>query len=261
MRSQIELFIKTGVKNRVRLISMSDISERFLQRFNNTNVSKEKIMHALLGLHGFTGCDTVSSFSGKGKIKALKLFSSQTDYVETFYELGMSWNIEDDNLLRLERFVCDLYSSKLDGVNLLRYKMYCANQGKIDAKNLPPCFDSLKHHSMRANYQVAVWRRCLDAIPDIPSPDGNGWSTNEDNVISIFWNELKPAPEEVLQLLSCECSRKCLSKSCVCLDNGFNCTNACRLKSCSNMIEDNEISFIDNEMCTYSDSETDEEFM
>ena len=146
MQSQInaELFTKTGVKNRVRLISMSSISERFFQRFNNSNVSKDKLMHAILGLHGFTGSDTVSSFSGKGKIKALKLFSNQIDYVETFHELGRTWNIEDDNLLKLERFVCDLYDSKLDAVNLLRYKKYCANQGKIDAKNLPPCFDSLK---------------------------------------------------------------------------------------------------------------------
>ena len=54
MQSQInaELFIKIGV--RVRLISMSGISERFLQRFNNSNISREKLMHAILGLHGFT---------------------------------------------------------------------------------------------------------------------------------------------------------------------------------------------------------------
>ena len=64
MQSQInaELFIKTGVKNRVRLVSMSSINERFFQRFNNSNVSKDKLMHAILGLHGFTGCDAVSSF-------------------------------------------------------------------------------------------------------------------------------------------------------------------------------------------------------
>ena len=99
--------------------------------------------------------------------------------METFHELGRSWDIEDDDLLRLERFVCELYGSKLDGVNLLRHKKYCANQGKIDAKNLPLCFDSLKYHSMRANYQVAVWCRCLDTIPDIPSPDGNGWSIKQ----------------------------------------------------------------------------------
>ena len=33
---------------------------------------------ALLGMHAFTGCDTVSAFAGRGKIGALKLLTSLT---------------------------------------------------------------------------------------------------------------------------------------------------------------------------------------
>ena len=33
---------------------------------------------ALLGMHAFTGCDTVSAFSGQGKLKALKLLLLNT---------------------------------------------------------------------------------------------------------------------------------------------------------------------------------------
>ena len=31
------------------------------------------VSNALLGLHAYKGCDTVSAFSGKGKVKPLKL--------------------------------------------------------------------------------------------------------------------------------------------------------------------------------------------
>ena len=33
------------------------------------------VCRALVGVHAYTGCDTVSAFAGKGKAKALKLLS------------------------------------------------------------------------------------------------------------------------------------------------------------------------------------------
>ena len=33
-----------------------------------------------------------------------------------------------------------------------------------------------KNHCRRANYQCAIWKRSLDASPDVPDPVGNGWS-------------------------------------------------------------------------------------
>ena len=42
---------------------------------------------ALIGMHAFTGCDTVSDFAGKGKAKALKMLTHSKDYQDTFMEL------------------------------------------------------------------------------------------------------------------------------------------------------------------------------
>ena len=39
------------------------------------------------------------------EISALKLFSSQIDYIETFHEFGRSWDMEDEHFQKLE----DLY--------------------------------------------------------------------------------------------------------------------------------------------------------
>ena len=44
----------------------------------------------------------------------------------------------------------------------------------------------------------------------------------------------QPAPEAVLDLLACNCKRKCSLPKCVCLSNGLKCTDMCRLPDCEN---------------------------
>ena len=53
------------------------------------------VSDALLGMHAFTGCDTVSAFAGRGKMGALKLLKSDKAYQEAFSELGHSWHVSD----------------------------------------------------------------------------------------------------------------------------------------------------------------------
>ena len=42
------------------------------------------VCKALIGMHAYTGCDTVSAFAGKGKAKALKLLTKSKLYQDTF---------------------------------------------------------------------------------------------------------------------------------------------------------------------------------
>ena len=65
-----KLFMKTGVKNKARIISLEGIRESLQARYGVENT--DKASKALLGLHGFTGCDTISSFAGKGKVQPVK---------------------------------------------------------------------------------------------------------------------------------------------------------------------------------------------
>ena len=56
---------------------------------------------------------------------------------------------------------------------------------------------------------------------------------------AIKWMTGFPAPDVVLELISCKCTRHCRPSDCTCLLNGLKCTTSCRLANCSNM-EDEE---------------------
>lgn len=134
--------------------------------------------------------------------------------------------------------------------------MFRAKTGDISSGQLPPCSDALRQHTNRANYQAAIWRRSLECSPQIPSPtDGHGWIAKEGQLLGICWLMGAPAPEVVLGLMSCKCSRLC-EKDCPCVMNGLRCTPAYKLQDCTNM-EDDEDGPNDTDD---SDGESDEDY-
>ena len=135
-------------------------------------------------------------------------------------------------------------------------RLFCAKQGKVDSNQLPPCADCLKMHSLRANYQAAIWRRSLQSCPQVPSPVGHGW-VEEDGNLSIKWMSGEPAPAVLLEFLSCSCARSCKVPTCTCLANGLKCTDMCRLRDCNNRAKEDEI--IDDECSNDVEDDDDEE--
>ena len=115
-----------------------------------------------------------------------------------------------------------------------RYQLYSQANDKIDAKCIPPCQDALKHHLRRTNYQSAIWNRSLEQYPMILNPVGVGWERGNDGKLEIKWTSLLPAPEEILDLLSCDCRRECKMETCICLKNNLNCADACHSFICDN---------------------------
>ena len=228
------LFILTGTKTNVRIISIDKVkrSLQIVYNMGDINVAAK----SLVALHAFSGCDTVSAFSGKGKVKPLKLLMKNNNYIDTFAQIGTVPTLSDVHLKELEKFVCDLYGRKDGDTNTVRYKIYSSRQGKLEAKSIPPCHDSLKFHAYRATYQAFIWRNCLVAKPDVPSPVGFGWELDEEQNLSIKWNSLKPAPDEILELMYCSCSRRC-GEFCPCVQNGLPCTDACVKQDCENFVD------------------------
>ena len=47
---------------------------------------------------------------------------------------------------------------------------------------------------------------------------------------------MKPAPDEVLQLMFCTCPRKCIPDGCPCVDNSLQCMDACVKQDCGNYL-------------------------
>lgn len=193
--------------------------------------------YALLGMHAFNGCDTVSAFAGRGKVGALKQMKSQEDCREAFLELGRLWAVSDELFEKLQATTFKMYvpSTSTAEVNTLRYQLFCVRRGKVESSQLPPCKDCLLMHAIRANYQAVIWRlRSLQTMPAVPSPEEHGWNTDEDGQLTIQWMRGTPAPDAVLQLLSCKCTRSCKLPDCTCLANSLSCTNLCKLQTCTN---------------------------
>jgi len=57
-------------------------------------------------LHAFTGCDTVSSFSGKGKSKAVKLLLKESAYIDLFSSFGNKPSLSESQHQERSATVC-----------------------------------------------------------------------------------------------------------------------------------------------------------
>ena len=155
------------------------------------------LCQALLGIHAFTGCDTVSAFSGKGKAKPFKLMAKKKEYVKLFSRLGETPDVTEDIHENIQKFVCDMHGRCEDSsTDYVRYKLCTAKQGQAEAKSLPPCSDSLSLHTMRTAYQIYVWRSCLKNRQNLPHPVNFGWKEDDDGNLEMRWNTVLPAPEE-----------------------------------------------------------------
>ena len=161
------VYLKSGTKTRIEFLDVGKAATGLGQ-----NVTK-----ALIGMHAYTGCDTVSAFAGRGKLRALKLLIDSRQFQNMFANLGEHWELSDELFEKLQSFTCTLYSAKsgTNNTNDLRYRLFCARKGEIDSHLLPPCADALKKHALRANYQACIWRRSLEGCPAVPSPVGHGW--------------------------------------------------------------------------------------
>jgi len=193
------IFMMTGTGDKKRLIDLKAVAGDVSQRLNQTNCSEETYFEAVLGFHCFTGCDSTSSFCGRGKNKPLKMMGKCEEYINAFAALGSSNEVSESVAEVLGSFVCHMYGKK-DALQLgislndLRYQIYCNKAGKVKCQALPPCLNVLEQHIKRVNYQTQIWRKCLEASVDPGNPAEHGWCIDE-NGLSIKWmtcNPVKP---------------------------------------------------------------------
>ena len=115
-----------------------------------------------------------------------------------------TWKSFDSNMdvlfKKCQPYVCKIYGyhDVATDITTVRYSLFCAAQ-------LPPTQAALKIHIKQANYQPGVWRRAMEANPDIPSFHNQSWQIGDDNEATIEWTTKPPAPVDVLKLISCSC--------------------------------------------------------
>ena len=102
------------------------------------NISKiasalgEDVCKALLGLHAFTGCDSVSAFAGIAKVRPLNLLCCKKELQVMFQDLGEQCSVTEEMYIQLESFVCAMYGVKKGNqdINQCRYKVFCSKKGE-----------------------------------------------------------------------------------------------------------------------------------
>ena len=238
------LVIASGTKTRTRLISIPRICEK---------IGKD-ICRVLPGLHALTGCDSVSTFTGKGKKKALDLITNDNELTVAVGALGDHLPLGDDDKEGLEQFVCSLYNDSGRCINEARHSLFCKSQ-HLQSHQLPPTKDALEHHLKRANFQTYIWRNAFQTNILHQNPDRQGWKVVEDQ-LEIVWTNLPPAPQAIMELVSCSCSKTCETRRCSCVRSALPCTDACKCNNCVNCPTD-DFSTLDSDGLDLSDEEYD----
>ena len=109
-----QLVFKTGSAKKPELVDISALSAKL----------GPAASEALIGLHAFIGCDSVSAFSGKGKKAALELIKKDCAQAEAMAELGKSFNVDKRLQGLCEVFLARLYGcASLSNINDVRFEL------------------------------------------------------------------------------------------------------------------------------------------
>ena len=193
----VKVLFDTGFGNHRKLINMTELASTYPQEYRT----------ALLGLHAYCGCDTISAFKGKGHVGPITSMEKQPRYIITFAQLGGAWEVPDDLAAELEVFTCAMYgNNRLSSVDELRLREKCEDKPtdalrNIDMATLPPCRRCLTQHIKRANYQSAIWQNAHVANPVIPTPnESHGW-TDQNGNLQPLWIEGDILPPRMVDIL------------------------------------------------------------
>lgn len=112
-----EVWIRIGVKDHKRYIPVHNIQ----------TVLTPQICKYLLSVHALSGCDSVSSLCGQGKVKMWQLVKSNPDAYIGILDLSQAVEIEPRKLTSVDKLFMDMYKKRgdgelpADGINALRY--------------------------------------------------------------------------------------------------------------------------------------------
>ena len=186
-------------------------------------------------------------FSGKGKLLCWKIFAeADSSIITALAELGQA----------IEKFVCLPYQprTKLMTVKELRWSLFKKKQ--VQSDRLLPTQATLQQ-AMLAHYKLMVWKSDRITNPELPSPQHYGWRMDQEEWVPVMTN-LPPAPEGILQLVQCGCSKeRCSTNRCQCRKAGLNYTDLCIFsdngETCDNDVQEEDVLYSDVE--DSSDSE------
>ena len=142
------------------------------------NLGKQKSL-ALPVFHTLAGCDTTSSFNGKGKKSACQAWQAYEEATETLEHLASHpfehLNGDSVHFRKIERLIVVLYNrtSPLTSINETRQELFCRKGRSVE--RIPPTQNALFQHVRRVVYQAGIWTS-TQAQQVLPSPQEFGWT-------------------------------------------------------------------------------------
>ena len=206
-----ELWLAFGAGKSFRYIAAHSIA---------SNLGRDKAA-ALPMFHSITGCDTVSSFAGRGKKSCWDVWRMYEPLTQCLLRLtDAPAELTTEDISVIQRFVVLLYgrTCELSTVNEARRHLFA--QGSRSLEHIPPTQGALLQHCKRAVYQGGyIWGQALVPDPTLPSPANWGWRHDGDGW-QPHWTDLPEAASACHELIRCGCNKAC-SGHCKCKRNAL----------------------------------------
>ena len=203
------------------------IKERVIPLEKVYNALGEKKAAALPGFHAFTGADNTGAFSGKTKKSAFAAFdAADEDVLNAFVNLGTTPEVTQLIIDGLIKFTCNMYApSKKSSIADIRWWLF--HKKGFQSEKLPPTEAALILSIKRSHYQSYIWSSDMTAVPQELDALDYGWKL-ENNLYVPCTTTLPPAPDAVIELVKCGCSKtNCGTERCTCKKNSLRCTELC----------------------------------
>ena len=201
---------------------------------------------ALALFTSFTGCDTVSSFFGRGKATCFAAWRSQPQRISREIILSLKGDFIPLTVLSptfqcLEILAISFYDKNSEDVHVNAARVTLSSQKKFDFELLPPTQSALLEHVNRSFYQSRVWLQSLLSIQTLPSPSDFGWMKVKGSW-EILWSKEPMTCKDLITLVSCKCKKEggCKGGNCGCLKHGLPCTDLCSCKCDENDPDEND---------------------
>ncbi|KAK3754659.1 hypothetical protein QZH41_003875 [Actinostola sp. cb2023] len=187
----------------------------------------EDICWNILFIHAILGCDTTSRVHGFGKGASLKMYIMSLYFREQAQVFDSASATPEEIATAGHNVLVSLYKGKPgEQLDHLRYTRYCeklaCRTSQIQPQSLPPTSEAAKNHSLRVYLQVKQWK---DEDGDMAVQDWR-WKINEGQVTPVM-TDLPAAPESLLRIVRCNCTKDCSSMTCRCRKHNLECSIAC----------------------------------
>ena len=100
---QCKLYLQRAMQNTIRFFHIEEIASSL----------GAEICSSLIGMHSFTGCDSVSAFAGRGKISSLKILMKDKNMQTAMQTIGKHWTMSPDLFTLLQEFVWKMNAARL----------------------------------------------------------------------------------------------------------------------------------------------------